>query len=94
MLSLNENKITQIGNLTYQTNLELLNLAKNEIVSIKEGFETLVNLRVLDLNNNQITAMRGLHYLECLRFLNFENNRITRVNGVKHIKDLPLLSDL
>jgi hypothetical protein len=60
ILSLNKNHIRYIENLTYQTNLELLNLGSNDIEQVSDGFETLVNLKVLDLSNNRIGSMKGL----------------------------------
>ncbi|MHA1895396.1 MAG: leucine-rich repeat protein [Candidatus Helarchaeota archaeon] len=53
-----------------------------------EGLESLYDLEVLRLNNNQISEIKGLEVLPNLQFLNLSQNQITEIEGLDELRKL------
>ena len=51
-----------------------------------------MNLRELDLSNNDIEKIENLHTLKKLRVLNLSSNKITRIEGISSLKYLEVLN--
>ena len=71
-----------------------LDLSGKEIKSINEikNIETLTDLQVLNLSNNQINEIEGLDNLTKLEILDLSNNKITEINGLKNLINLKELN--
>ncbi|MFX0033846.1 MAG: leucine-rich repeat domain-containing protein [Candidatus Hermodarchaeota archaeon] len=82
--------ITEIKDLEVLTELQVLNLSKNQISEIK-GLETLKNLVELDLSNNQIAKIQGLANLTNLKKLNLKKNRFINIEGFENLINLEKL---
>ena len=67
-----------------------LDLSGKEIKSINEikNIETLTDLQVLNLSNNQINEIEDLDNLTELEILDLSNNKITEINGLKNLINL------
>lgn len=87
----NIESIYQIEGLSELTNLEVLNLAKNNIIEI-QGLETLKNLKTLSLTNNRIETIKGLQNLTNLEELWLDKNKILIIDGLDMLKNLRRLS--
>ena len=57
-----------------------------------KGLENLINLRELDLSNNDIEKIDGLSTLKRLRSLNLSFNKITKIEGLSGLKSLEILN--
>jgi Leucine-rich repeat (LRR) protein len=78
----------QIEGLENLTNLEVLNLRKNNIRQIK-NLENLKNLRILNLAQNRIRRIEGLENLINLEVLNINYNKtLVEIEGVDALKNL------
>lgn len=63
-----------------------------KIITEVKGLETLTDLQVLNLSNNQINEIEGLDNLIKLRELDLSNNKITEINGLKNLINLRKLN--
>jgi len=75
-----ENKMNNINGIKGFSQLQLLDLSHNMIHHLPEGFNTLTELRVLDLSNNAIQILKNITGLHQLKILNAANNLIFRIN--------------
>lgn len=69
ILWLNNNKIKIVDGINKLLNLKTLNLACNNINSIKDAFITLTSLENLNLSGNPITSFREILYLMPIKSL-------------------------
>lgn len=69
ILWLNNNKIKIVDGINKLLNLKTLNLACNNINSIKDAFITLTSLENLNLSGNPITSFREILYLMQIKSL-------------------------
>ena len=83
VLYLNLNKIEKIENLELLNNTLLeLHIQGNKIRNIDNiNTQNLENLQKLDLANNELESLEGIHFLESLVYLNIENNNISCLKG-------------
>lgn len=79
--------ITDIKGLETLTELQVLNLSKNQISVIK-GLETLKDLVDLDLSSNKIADIEGLTNMTNLRKLNLKKNRFINIEGFENLINL------
>lgn len=80
-------KITDIGGLNELTDLEVLNLSKNNITEI-DGIEKLKKLKILKLNKNKIEKIEGLENLTNLEELWLNYNKIHKIEGLNLLINL------
>ena len=73
--------ITEIEGFSELTDLEELDLSKNNISEIK-GLETLKNLKILKLNKNSIKKIEGIENLTNLEELWLNYNKIVKIEGL------------
>ena len=90
LANLNNNKITEIHDLSHHMFLECLLLSKNMIRSIK-GFNKLQYLQVLDISYNNLTKIEGLENLN-IQELNLEGNFIEKLEGLTLLSRLTTLN--
>lgn len=93
-IQLQENKIRHIKNLAFCGQLQILNLANNEIKTDEIRYlENLQYLRTLDLSFNQIEDLAPFNKLKELQILNLSENEITTIpqlNALSRLKTLDL----
>lgn len=91
VLSLSGNFIGRITPGSLPKGLHMLNLSKNNIVSI-EGLRDLTRLRILDLSCNRIIRIgHGLSSCSSLKELYLSNNKISDVDGLHRLLKLQIL---
>lgn len=79
-LSLQDNTITRIQNLSHLTKLRVLDLSNNAIERI-EGLDALHNIESLNLTGNQIrTLSPAIRRLQRLRTLHLARNKLANVS--------------
>jgi Leucine-rich repeat (LRR) protein len=83
--------ISEIEDLEYAVDLQVLKLNDNEITKIK-GLESLTQLKILNLSHNKITKIQGLEKLTNLEDFNLEYNEIEIIQGLDTLKKLKRLS--
>ncbi len=73
-----------------KNNLLTLELSGKGIKDISEikNLETLTELQVLNLSNNQIDEIKGLDNLTKLKELNLYNNKVTEIKGLRNLINL------
>lgn len=86
-LSLQNNNISNISQISKMTNLTRLDLDSNKITSIK-GLENLKNLITLYLRDNPIEDILSLKELENLEALHLRNTKIKDLTPLKELKKL------
>lgn len=91
VLSLSGNFIGRITPGSLPKGLHMLNLSKNNIVTI-EGLRDLTRLRILDLSCNRIIRIgHGLSSCSSLKELYLSNNKISDVDGLHRLLKLQIL---
>lgn len=94
VLSLNQNKISSISNLSSLTELTHLNISDN-LISICDNLHTkLGNVVSLNLSQNNISSLHGFSKLYSLESLDVSSNKICDVEEISCIGDLPCLENL
>ena len=86
-LSLQNNNISNISQISKMTNLTRLDLDSNKITSIK-GVENLKNLITLYLRDNPIEDISSLKGLENLEALHLRNTKVKDITALKELKKL------
>lgn len=89
ILNLSDNKLTSAGLslLTQISTLKSINLAYNEIDSLK-NFENLRGLESLNLSNNDISEIPPLPNLSNLKFLDLSGNPIKKLENIQYLEKL------
>jgi Leucine-rich repeat (LRR) protein len=92
-----ENKIKHIKNLALCSQLQILNLANNEIKTDEIRYlENLQYLRTLDLSSNQIEDLAPFNKLKELETLNLAENKIPTIpqlNALSKLRKLDLFGN-
>jgi len=99
-LILDNNLISDMTSLSSLSQLQILRLNRNRIVSVPfnpqgQGYFSVCfsQLEILDLGNNRINSIASLHLsgLKLLRVLTLEGNEITRIDGLQGLPNLQQL---
>lgn len=90
-LSIRDNPLTTIPNLSTLTQLQWLNLDNNQLTTIPD-LNALIQLQNLFLSNNQLTTIPDLSTLTQLRSLDLSNNRLTTIPDLRTLTQLQWLS--
>jgi Leucine-rich repeat (LRR) protein len=93
--NLNINEFDEVDGLYEEADqVDRLELANNNLKSIPETISYFVNLRYLDLSNNQLESIRSVFQCVSLESLNVSKNRLKSVNesffNLKSLKHLDL----
>lgn len=94
ILILNNNKISNIGDLSFLTQLTHLYMSDNLLNICDNLHLKLGNIKTLDLSQNVITSLKGFSKLYSLENLDISCNKITDVSQIQYIGDLPCLENL
>ena len=94
ILHLNQNRLTDIDNLTSLPNLSHLSLSGNCFTNIEDLHTKVGNIVFLDLSQNAITSLKGFRKLYSLETLLLGSNQINDLKEVQHIGSLPFLENL
>ena len=92
-LFLQENKITQIENLSDCCHLEQLSLFSNKILEV-DNLDSNVMLRELNLADNRIKKLNNLSRLINLHTLDLSGNPIKSFSEIDQLKELPMIEQL
>lgn len=96
-LIISRNLLSSVPNLSNLKNLELLDLSKNRIKSLREeSFEGLLNLITLNLKGNKLDNIeRNAFYgLKRLQYLNLERNNLENIDEINVCENLPNLKEI
>lgn len=88
-LTLNENEITEVNDLTKLEHLTHLYLSANRITNVDDLSTRLGSIVYIDLSQNRISSLKGFSNLTSLEGLDLGSNIITDVTEVQYIKNLP-----
>ena len=95
ILNLNNNRLSEISNVTLLPRLSQLSLALNKFTSLPEDLHIKLGKIVqLDLSQNSLTSLSSFSKLYCLEGLDVSCNRIENIEEVKYIGNLPCLENL
>ncbi|CAL6104654.1 leucine-rich_repeat domain-containing protein [Hexamita inflata] len=90
-LSLRGNRISEIGVLSQMNQLQMLDMAQNNLESI-QGIELLVNLIEIDLSENYITEINSLKSMKQLKQINLSKNQIQQAQDLEMLTNLLTLN--
>lgn len=94
-LTLNNNLLSEISNVTLLPRLSQLYLASNNFTSLPEDLHTKLGYIVyIDLSQNKLTSLSSFSKLYSLEGLDVSCNRIDKIEEVKNIGHLPCLENL
>lgn len=93
-LALNQNKISNINNLSSLSNLIYLSISDNALTVCDNLHIKLGNIKTLILSQNYISTLKGFGKLYSLENLDVSCNRITDIEEVHYVGDLPCLENL
>jgi len=94
-LTLNNNHLSEISNVTLLPRLSQLYLASNNFTSLPDDLHTRLGYIVnIDLSQNKLTSLASFSKLYSLEGLDVSCNRIEKIEEVKHIGHLPCLENL
>ena len=93
-LTLNNNKISALSNLTSLPHLSHLYLSANCFVEANDFHTKLGNIRNIDLSQNSISSLQGFSKLYSLESLDLASNQVSDLSEIKHICSLPCLENL
>ncbi|XP_033216816.1 nischarin-like [Belonocnema kinseyi] len=95
ILTLNNNRLQEIANVTLLPRLSQLSLASNSFKSLPDDLHTKLGQIVhLDLSQNSLKSLASFAKLYCLEELDVSCNRIANIEEVKYIGNLPCLENL
>ncbi|KAL0113462.1 hypothetical protein PUN28_012547 [Cardiocondyla obscurior] len=94
-LTLNNNHLSEISNVTLLPRLSQLYLASNNFTTLPDDLHTKLGYTVyIDLSQNKLTSLASFSKLYSLEGLDVSCNRIEKIEEVKHIGHLPCLENL
>lgn len=94
VLILNQNKISNIGDLSFLTKLTNLYISNNLLNSCDNLHLKLGNIKLINFSQNSITSLQGFEKLYSLESLDLSCNKICDVTELKYIGKLPCLENL
>ena len=86
-LSLNENQLNEVGEISFLINLKWLHLSSNQIQSLM-GLGNLTQLNWFDFDSNKIESLEGIEKLTQLNVLNLIENNIKSLEGLENLVNL------
>lgn len=94
-LTLNNNHLSEISNVTLLPRLSQLYLSSNNFTSLPDDLHTKLGYIVyIDLSQNKLMSLASFSKLYSLEGLDVSCNRIEKIEEVKHIGHLPCLENL
>lgn len=93
-LTLSNNKIGALSNLTSLPHLSHLSLSANCFIEANDFHMKLGNIRYIDLSLNSVSSLQGFSKLYSLEGLDLTSNLISELSEIKHISGLPCLENL
>ncbi|CAH1153756.1 unnamed protein product [Phaedon cochleariae] len=93
-ISLVDNKISTITNLSHLPHLSHLSLANNLMTICNDLHTKIGNILSVNLSQNSLTSCIGFSKLYSLETLDLSCNKITEIEEIAHIGDLPCLENL
>lgn len=94
-LTLNNNHLSEISNVTLLPRLSQLYLSSNNFTNLPDDLHTKLGYIVyIDLSQNKLTSLASFSKLYSLEGLDVSCNRIEKIEEVKHIGHLPCLENL
>lgn len=93
-LILNQNKITDISNLSALSNLTHLSICDNLLTACENLHTKLGNVKTLILSQNRVRSLKDFGKLYSLESLDLSCNQIVDVEEVSYIGELPCLENL
>ncbi|XP_066585903.1 nischarin-like [Prorops nasuta] len=94
-LTLNNNLLSEISNVTLLPRLSQLHLSSNNFSSLPDDLHTKMGYIVyIDLSQNKLTSLAAFSKLYSLEGLDVSCNRIEKIEEVKNIGHLPCLENL
>ncbi|OAD56010.1 Nischarin [Eufriesea mexicana] len=94
-LTLNNNLLSEISNITLLPRLSQLYLASNNFTTLPDDLHTKLGYIVyIDLSQNKLTSLSSFSKLYSLEGLDVSCNRIEKIEEVKNIGHLPCLENL
>ena len=72
--------------------IQKLNFTANNIESIPEIFNSMIELKIIILNNNKIQKISNLDNLTKLEKLELRGNKLTKIEGINNLKNLNKLT--
>lgn len=94
VLMLNQNKITDIEDLSFLTKLSSLYTSNNLLNTCDNLHLKLGNVKLIDFSQNSITSLQGFEKLYSLETLDVSCNKISDINEIKYLGNLPCLENL
>lgn len=91
-INLAHNSLTTIDPLVWQSKLVVLNASHNELISCTETIASMLSLKALVLNHNQIATTPQTQYPPNLNSLILSHNKIESPGFLSSLKDLTKLS--
>lgn len=93
-LTLSNNKIGALSNLTSLPHLSHLSLSANCFAEANDFHTKLGNIRHIDLSLNSISSLQGFSKLYSLEGLDLTSNLVSDLSEIKHVSGLPCLENL
>lgn len=93
-LVLNNNKISEINNLSSLPHLSHLNLSENMFTSCQDWHSKIGKIIYINLAQNKISSLSGFSKLYSLENLDVSCNQISDIEEVQNICKLPCLENL
>ena len=72
--------------------IQKLNFTANNIESIPEIFNSMIELKIIILNNNKIQKISNLDNLTKVEKLELRGNKLTKIEGINNLKNLNKLT--
>jgi hypothetical protein len=86
--NISSNQISDISSITNLTNLRVLSFPRNNLTSIPNGFQNLVNIKNIDFGDNKIGGTLPSYFSNfAMTFLNISNNNFEGTIPVINIKN-------
>lgn len=94
-LTLNNNVLSEISNVTLLPRLSELNLGSNSFTTLPENLHTkLGNIISIDLSQNKLTSLSAFAKLYSLECLDVSCNKVEDIDEIKYVGSLPCLENL
>ncbi|KAM4808231.1 geranylgeranyl transferase type-2 subunit alpha [Rhinophrynus dorsalis] len=94
IIDLSKKGLTRLCHLEHLVLVTHMNLSANQLQAIPCNFSMLQCLEVLEVDNNEVSHLEGLHNLPRLEELSLQNNKIQNVSDLHPLCSCPRLSEL